>query len=347
MKRSRVRPVSSALARRALGALPLLCALWVLLEVGVSRAGDRLLDRPGVAEFVATMVGQHGFAGEDLERVLGDAAVLPSVLEAMGRPAEARPWHEYRKIFLTPERVDSGVEFWRENRAALERAAASYGVAAEVIVAIIGVETRYGRNTGSFRVIDSLSTLAFAGSRRTDFFRDELEQFLLLAREEGIPPLSPKGSYAGAMGIPQFISSSFRRYAVDFDHDGQRDLWRNPSDAIGSVANYLRAHGWRRGGLIALRATVRGPEPPALAQEGLKPTLTSARLRESGVSLEGEVSEDELGTLVQLETPGGFEYWVGFQNFYAITRYNHSSLYAMAVFQLARELSAAYGQPVA
>ncbi|MCU0936110.1 MAG: lytic murein transglycosylase B [Gammaproteobacteria bacterium] len=319
-----------------------LAAAFFLAPAVLAQGAGRVLDQPGAADFLAEVSRRHGYPQEELEALFGRAEVLPSVLTAISRPAEAKPWYEYRRIFLTPERVEGGVAFWLEQAAALERASAQFGVPPEVIVAIIGVETRYGRNTGSFRVLEALATLAFNYPRRAEFFRKELESFLVLAREEGIPALDPKGSYAGAMGIPQFMPSSYRRYAVDLDADGRRDLWRNPTDAIGSVANYLRAHGWERNGVVALPATVTAPEAIPLLKAGLKPSLTADRLASEGVRVNGEMPPDGLAALIQLETQEGYEYWVGLQNFYAITRYNHSPLYAMAVHLLAQQIKAAY-----
>lgn len=308
----------------------------------LARAAGRLAELPGVAEFVRDTSQRHGFDAAGLEALFAQGEVLPAVLEAIARPAEARPWHEYRRIFLTPERVAGGAQFWVEHRAALERARAQYGVAPEVVVAILGVETRYGRNTGAYRVFDALATLGFNAGRRADFFRRELEQFLLLTREEGLDPLSLKGSYAGAMGLPQFISSSFRRYAVDFDGDGRRDIWGDPEDAIGSVAYYLKAHGWEAAGRVVVPATVTSTSAEPLVRAGLKPSLTPGRLTAEGVTLADTLPPGALVTLVQLETASGYEYWAGLQNFYAITRYNHSPLYAMAVYQLSQEIKAAY-----
>ncbi len=320
----------------------LAAALWVS-PAAVGQGPSRVLDQPGASAFVREVAQRSGYSPEELEALFARAEVLPSVIEAISRPAEAKPWYEYRRLFLTPERVEGGVAFWRAQAASLERASAQYGVPPEVIVAIIGVETRYGRNTGSFRVLEALATLAFGYPRRAEFFRKELESFLVLAREEGIQPLEPKGSYAGAMGIPQFMPSSYRRYAVDLDADGHRDLWQNPADAIGSVANYLRAHGWDRGAPVAVPATVTAPEALQLLKAGLKPSLTPARLAAEGVRVEGELPPEELAALVQLETQEGYEYWLGLQNFYAITRYNHSALYAMAVHLLSQQIKTAYG----
>ena len=323
----------------ALLAVPALLAAPGLL----AGAGGGMLDLPGVPGFLEEVSERYGYPRAELEEVLARAEVQPSVLEAIARPAEAKPWHEYRRIFLTRERVAGGAAFWRDHAAALERASHQYGVAPEVIVAIIGVETRYGRNTGGYRVLDALATLAFQYPRRAVFFRKELENFLVLTREEGLSPLEPRGSYAGAMGIPQFMPSSYRSHAVDLDSDGRRDIWRNPADAVGSVANYLRAHGWEPGGPVAWPATAVGPEAAQLARAGLKPSLTAARLAEAGVRFQGELPPEGLATLVELEARDGLEYWVGLQNFYAITRYNHSPLYAMAVHLLSQEIKVTRG----
>jgi membrane-bound lytic murein transglycosylase B len=272
--------------------------------------------------------------------LLGQARFRSDIIEAMRRPAEAKPWYKYRPIFVTMARTRAGVQFWRSNEALLERAEREYGVAPEIIVAIIGVETRYGGYTGKHRVLDALSTLAFGYPKRAPFFRKQLEEFLLLTREEEVDPLKAKGSYAGAMGMPQFIPSSYREYAVDFDADGKRDLWNSTADAIGSVANYFRRHGWRDGEQVTLKARVRQRPDDALAEAGLKPSLPMQRLAGMGVEVKDSPPGDTLVSLVRLENRNGEEYWLGLQNFYVITRYNHSALYAMAVYQLSREILA-------
>lgn len=214
---------------------------------------------PNVDEFIAEMTRDYGFAGEQLRDLFKQAERKQAILDAISRPAErVKPWKEYRPIFLTDSRIAQGVDFWRENEAALTRAETEYGVPAEIIVAIIGVETFYGRNTGSHRVIDALSTLGFDYPPRQPFFRQQLKEFLLLTREEQVDPLTLKGSYAGAMGLPQFMPSSFRAYAVDFDGDGRIDIWNNPTDAIGSAASYFKQHGWTAGGPVVARAKVSG-----------------------------------------------------------------------------------------
>ncbi len=299
-----------------------------------------VMSRPELRSFLDEMVSRHNFQRTELAALFNQATLRPDIIEAISRPAEAKPWYEYRDIFLTSGRIQGGVEFWDEHAADLAHAENIYGVPAEIIVAIIGVETRYGKNTGSYRVLDALSTLAFDYPPRSDFFRNELEQYLLLTREEKIPPLSLTGSYAGAMGLPQFIPSSFRSYAVDFDGDGRRDLWGNASDAIGSVAHYFTEHGWQARKAVASRAEVSGERYPSLLGNDLKPVLSMAQLRERGVRVSDLVPMDSLGSLLQFETESGMEYWVGLQNFYVITRYNHSPLYAMAVYQLSQQIRA-------
>ncbi|MFG3453758.1 lytic murein transglycosylase B [Stutzerimonas stutzeri] len=301
-----------------------------------------------VAEFVREMTQDYGFASEQLVDVLAQAERKQAILDAISRPAErVKPWKEYRPIFITESRVAQGVDFWRENQAALERAEQEYGVPAEVIVSIIGVETFYGRNTGSYRVIDALSTLGFDYPPRQPFFRQQLKEFLLLAREEQVDPLVLTGSYAGAMGLPQFMPSSFRAYAVDFDEDGHIDIWKNPVDAIGSAANYFKQHGWTADAPVVARATVKGERHVEGLTEGLEPVKNAAELRELGWSwlTETPVADDTAVTAFRLDGADGDEFWVGLPNFYVITRYNRSVMYAMAVHQLAGQLAQARGTP--
>src|SRR5699024_4420708 len=240
-------------------------------------------------------------------------------------------------------RIDRGLQFWQENQAALQRAEQTYGVPAEIIVAIIGVETIYGGNTGSYRVIDALSTLAFDYPPRAPFFRQQLKEYLLLTREEQVDPLSLKGSYAGAMGLPQFMPGSFRAYAVDFDGDGRIDIWQNPTDAIGSVANYFIEHGWQPGEQVAVRADVNDPELAAQGiSAGLDPSSTVAELAKLGWMPRTALQPQRKVTAFRLDAEHGDEYWLGLANFHAITRYNRSVMYAMAVYELADLLSAAH-----
>ncbi len=292
---------------------------------------------PGAADFVDRVVTEYGLDAERVHDVLAEARFQQSIIDAITRPAEGKPWHEYREIFVTPTRVSSGVEFWRANADLLGEVSARFDVPAEVVVAIVGVETSYGLNTGSYRVIDALATLGFYYPKRGAFFADELGQFLRLAEEESLPVNDIRGSYAGAMGIGQFIPSSYRAYAVDMDGTGRRDLWRSLPDAVGSVANYLAEHGWREDQPIALEAEVSDGPPDA--DFSLKPGHSLDELAAMGVRFDaGDLPGETEATLIELEQADGREYWVGLNNFYVITRYNRSPLYAMAVTQLAGEI---------
>ena len=292
-------------------------------------------------EFIARMVAEHGFGRSELDALFAGVGINDGVLQAISKPAErVLAWHEYRDIFVTDARVSSGMEFWSQYADEIHVAAEQHGVAPEIIVAIVGIETWFGTRMGRYRVLESLSTLAFAYPPRARFFANELESFLLLTREEGIDPTGVLGSYAGAMGIPQFIPSSYRAYAVDFDGDGQRDLIGSVADAIGSVAAYLSRHGWVRDGAVAVPATVSGDAAGALAAKGLEPQTSIAAFARAGVEPTVRVAGDADAALVELEGAQGLEYWLGFRNFYVVTRYNRSPLYAMAVHQLADAIEA-------
>lgn len=300
---------------------------------------------PLVAEFVEEMTRDYGFASEQLVGVFAEVERKQAILDAISRPAEkVKPWRDYRPIFITDKRISQGVDFWNTHQATLEKAEAEYGVPPQFIVAIIGVETFYGGNTGSWRVMDALSTLAFDYPPRAPFFRKELREFLMLTREEQVDPLSLKGSYAGAMGLPQFMPSSFRAYAVDFDGDGHINIWNNPSDAIGSVASYFKRHGWQAGGQVASRAQVSGERVDEGLTQGLDPVKNVAELRELGWQAQGQLADELPVTAFRLEGAEGDEYWLGLPNFYTITRYNRSVMYAMAVNQLAELLVEARGK---
>jgi len=302
-------------------------------------SGPSLASRADVNAFIQEMAAKHGLDVGELRTVFSRAQAQPEIIALITRPAEAKPWHAYRKIFFTPQRIQGGAAFWNSHQQALARAAERYNVDPEIIVAIIGVETLYGGNTGRFKVLEALATLAFDYPKRAVFFRKELENFLLLTREEGIDPLSLNGSYAGAMGLAQFMPSSYRAYAVDFNGDGHRNLWRDPEDAIGSVGNYLSKHSWRRGSLIAMPAQVRGGRYRALVSSGtIKPNYSIQQLNQSGVIPQQPVDAGTLAMLLELEGEHGPEYWLGFNNFFVITRYNRSPLYAMAVYQLGEEI---------
>ena len=290
--------------------------------------------------FVKHMVKQHRFNEAELRKLFKEVAIQQPILDAMSKPAEGKPWHQYREIFMTESRIAGGAQFWRDNEAALKAVEQQYGVPAEIIIAIIGVETKYGAFTGKYRVIDALATLGFAYPSRSEFFLKELEQFLLLSREEHINPLQPMGSYAGAMGLSQFMPSSFRSYARDFDLDRKRDIWHNPADAIASVANYFVANHWQRGGAIASQVSAKGEAYQQALSKGVKPDTTVGQLRKLAIGIPSQLADAENAKLLSYPLLNGEELWLGLHNFYVITRYNHSPLYAMAVYQLSQAIKA-------
>jgi membrane-bound lytic murein transglycosylase B len=297
-------------------------------------------DRPEVQAFIDRMVDEHSYDRSRLVSILAEAESKESILEAISRPAEGTmEWGQYRNIFLTSERIAAGAAFWRENDAELSRISENTGVSREILVGIIGVETYFGRITGNFRVLDALTTLAFDYPPRSKFFASELEQFLLLVREEGMDASDATGSYAGAMGRPQFMPSSYRAYAVDSTDDGKRDIWSNWSDVIGSIANYFVRHGWAAGKPVVAAATLGAQwsgEPP---ENQLKADETVTSLSHQGVLFSTELAGDAKGQLITLQGDDGAEYWVGFHNFFVITRYNRSVMYALAVHQLGQEIA--------
>jgi membrane-bound lytic murein transglycosylase B len=315
------------------------------ISVSCSQADDAVhldVSRPDVVAFIDEMVEEHDFDRDDLATTLAKAKTRQSIIRKISTPAERElTWAEYRKIFMTRERIAAGTTFWIENRAMLERIQRETGVSVEMIVGIIGVETYYGRITGKDRVIDALVTLAFDYPKRAKFFRKELVAFLILAREEGLDPTEPLGSYAGAMGRPQFMPSSFRAYAVDATGDGKRDIWNNWADVAGSVANYFIEHGWRPGEEVVAQATLghgwtgSKPEP--------RNTLTASETVESlsarGVIFATDLPVDVQAELLAYEGDDGLEYWVGFPNFFAITKYNRSVMYALAAHQLGQAIA--------
>lgn len=298
------------------------------------------VERDDVREFIDSMVEKHAYDRTALESVLDKAESKESILEAIARPAERTlEWDGYRKIFITDERIKRGAEFWRENLDELTRISESTGVSKEILVGIIGVETYFGRITGNYRVLDALATLGFDYPPRSKFFLSELEQFLLLVREEGMDATSATGSYAGAMGRPQFMPSSYRAYAVDSTNDGKRDIWNNWSDVIGSVANYFVRHDWVPGAPVAAVATLGAQwsgEPP---ENTLTPKETVTSLSHQGVVFSTTLAGNEKSQLLTLQGEDGTEYWVGFHNFFVITRYNRSVMYALAVHQLGQEIA--------
>lgn len=305
------------------------------------------LQHPDAKIFAERMVTEHGFERAYVDSLLEQASKQQSIIDAMNRPAEkVKPWKDYRKIFIQEKRINQGVKFWTENRETLKRASEQYKVAPEVIVAIIGVETFYGRIKGSYRVIDALATLSFDYPKRSKFFTKQLEHFLLLSREQQQAPLTLKGSYAGAMGYGQFIPSSYRSFAVDFDGDGFADIWNNTTDAIGSVANYFARHGWVMGGDVVARARITENYDDDLLNKVLNKLKLAATLDEvramglAPVKVDGAkpLAGDMKALPFRLEAEQGTEFWLGLKNFYVITRYNHSRMYAMAVHELSQKI---------
>jgi len=291
-------------------------------------------DTESVDAFIEQMATKHQFDESELEDLFETVEIKQDILKRIASPSESLPWYKYRKIFLTEARIDAGVQFWKDNAPALAAAEQQYGIPPEIIVAIIGVETLFGKNTGNHRVIDALSTLAFAYPPRSKFFLSELENFLLLCRDEHINPTDPLGSYAGAMGMPQFMPSSFRNYAVDFDNDNRRDIWRNNNDVIASVANYFAKHHWQKGQTIAVPVTAKYKNYEPALNNDLKPDLRVAELESLNLIISRQLPLDSKVKLLSFEQQQGEELWAALDNFYVITRYNHSPLYAMAVYQL-------------
>lgn len=297
---------------------------------------------PEALKLIDEMVAEHAFERQVLLDVFAQAQFKDSIVQLMDAPAEGKPWKDYRPIFVTTKRASGGREFMTTHRETLLRAEQKFGVPAEIIVAIIGVETRYGKHAGRTRVLDALSTLAFDYPRRSVFFRKELKAFLLLTRDEQMNPQSLKGSYAGAMGYGQFMPSSFLEYAIDFDDDGRKDIWHNPVDAIGSVANYFARHGWKNNEQVVSRASFSGNGNEVTWVKGrrnLKPESSVSQLIALGLQPESEIDAEQLATAMRLTGPKGKEYWLGLHNFYVITRYNHSALYAMSVYQLSQKIA--------
>jgi membrane-bound lytic murein transglycosylase B len=319
-----------------------------LLMLGFLAAGSNANAQDVVqarTAFIERMAATHGFDRDWLEQLFADVEVEESILEAMSRPAErVMPWHEYRDLFVTDARISSGVQFWRAHAGEIQAASERYGVAPEILVSILGIETWFGERTGRYRVLESLSTLAFAYPPRARFFASELEAFLLLTREEELDPRTVLGSYAGAMGAGQFIPSSFRAYAVDANDDGRRNLWEDWEDVLGSIANYFNVHGWRASEPVVARATLAehwtGPEPANSMD--LDDTVES--LVQRGYVFESELPVSAPATVLGLEGLSGTEYWVGYHNFRVITRYNRSVKYALAAKSLADAILAATEQ---
>lgn len=312
----------------------------------VMQMGGDFANNPNAQQFIDKMVNKHGFDRQQLQEILSQAKRLDSVLRLMDNQApttSVKPpsgpngaWLRYRKKFITLDNVQNGVVFWNQYEDALNRAWQVYGVPPEIIVGIIGVETRWGRVMGKTRILDALATLSFNYPRRAEYFSGELETFLLMARDEQDDPLNLKGSFAGAMGYGQFMPSSYKQYAVDFSGDGHINLW-DPVDAIGSVANYFKAHGWVKGDQVAVMANGQAPGLP----NGFKTKYSISQLAAAGLTPQQPLGNHQQASLLRLDVGTGYQYWYGLPNFYTITRYNHSTHYAMAVWQLGQAVALA------
>ncbi len=309
---------------------------------------NSLVNNADVQKFINEMSTKHGFKKAQLESLFSQVKIKQKILDAMSRPAErSKAWFEYRKIFLTQKRIKGGVAFWQENKDILAYAEKIYGVTPEIMVAIIGVETYYGKRQGNYRVMDALSTLAFKYPKRSKFFRSELKHFLIMSQEQKFDPLSKTGSYAGAMGMGQFIPSSFQSYAIDFDGDGEKNIWTNNADAIGSVAHYFKRHGWQRGQAVADKLQLikeNSITKEDACKRSCKPKLSVADFKNKGLQGKTAMSDKAKAILLILKQKNNKEYWLGYTNFYVISRYNHSTLYSMAVYQLSQEIKSAYQQ---
>ncbi len=347
-------PPCNPVSRRRLSLVALLCVFaWALPALARPPAEAKAAGyaaRKDVRAFIDEMTAEHGFERAALARTLGEVRFQRAIVAAMDRPLLEPPkWHSYARSFLAPERVAAGVRYWSEHLEVLARAEERYGVPAEIVVAILGVETYYGKNTGNYRVLDALATLAFDYPRRAAFFRGELKQFLLLARELGMSPLTAKGSFAGAMGLPQFMPGSYRTYAVDFDGTGHPDLWHSPGDIVASVANYLARHDWQPGGPVLLPAVIAAEGRDAALRKldgGLSERRAADAWAADGVSSADPLAgtaDDPVGLLLLEEAADGVDsasYWIACNNFYVLTRYNRSRLYAAAVHALAQAIRA-------
>ena len=296
-------------------------------------------DLPGIPQFIDEMVSKHQFNKDELVKLFKQVDYRQDVIAAITAPATTKPWIDYRASFLNSPRIDGGIAFWNQYLAPLKRAEQQYGVPQEIIVAVIGVETLYGRRAGRYRTLDALTTLAFDYPHRADFFRNELAEYLMLAREQNFNQLDIKSSYAGAMGIPQFMPSSYRKYAVDFNSNGKVDILNEPEDAIGSIANYLKQYGWKTGEPIAQLATLKnGYSYPASTEQ-----RSLASWLELGIepAIKPQISTPPAG-LIDFTVDTGKEYWLTYNNFHVITQYNNSNFYAMTVYQLAEILRIAH-----
>lgn len=295
--------------------------------------------RKEVKEFIIKMVREHHFNALQLTKTLNQVQLQPKIIESMEKPFEKKNWDIYRNLFLTPERVKSGLAFWEKNRSTLEKVQKIYGVPPEIIIAILGVETLYGERQGNYRVLDALATLAFNYPKRSPYFTYELKEYLLLCREQNVPATFYKGSYAGAIGQPQFMPSNYRVFAIDYNNKGRRDLISNNDDVIASIANYFKRHGWITNEDVVQSARLAGRVTKRLQLNPRKANYTYAQLVSAGIkpSTVAQNHPKRAGVL-ELETASGKEYWLAYPNFFVITRYNSSPQYALAVYLLSQQL---------
>ncbi len=317
-------------------ALALAAALGVF-SLGFAQSPATL--RPDAEFFIANMAERHGMDLNSLRELFANLKSTASIVKAIAAPATAKPWHEFRPLFVDKNRIEGGVKFWNENQAVLSRAQEMFRVPEALIVSIIGIETRFGKFVGTHRVLDALYTLGFELPGRNEYFKSEMEAFLLLSRDQAWDPRVMKGSYAGAMGLPQFMPSSYRKYAIDFNENGKVDLWTEVSDVIGSVANYMNQFGWRDGEPVVIPARFEGPDLQAILSLGIKPHSTIHQLKRQGVVPLGDVDEALEAALFTLDLPEGVDYWIGLNNFNTILQYNRSRNYAMSVYQLSIEIA--------
>lgn len=327
-----------------------LCRAFFLILLFYSATGyafsfhKSLSHRPDVSAFIDRMVEKHHFDKKELIELFNKAKISVAVISNIKAPLEAQPWTFYKNLFITPERIQLGAEFWSKNKEALLRAEKQFGIPPEIITAILGIETKYGTHQGEYRVIDALTTLSFRHFPRADYFKSELEEFLLLCRDYKLDPLSFYGSYAGAIGQSQFMPSSYRIYGIDFSGKGQVDLRHNTTDAIGSIANYLSKHGWSAGETVAIQADVSGNNYKQFIEPTCKPLFPISELIKNGIKPQVKINLSTCASLIDLENKNIAEFWLGFQNFYVITRYNSSKLYAMAVYNLSGKIKEKYVQ---
>lgn len=318
--------------------LLILFCLFPLMAQAVKLDQGDYRYREDVEAFISSVAEKSDYSEKELVQLFSQVKHQRHLFERMDKPAEKLEWHQYRKIFLTDKRITQGIAFWKKHRELLQQVEKKYSIPAEIIVAIVGVETFYGTYKGKSPVFDTLVTFAFDYPKRAKFFTSELEAFLLLAREQGFALRDIKGSYAGAMGMPQFISSSYRSYAIDFDGDGQADLFNSLPDVLGSVANYFSRHGWKQGEDITFPLSLSTSNGVKKLKTSIKPSYRWSDLKSSGLTTTSTIADESQVSLIKLQQKKAAEYWVGLQNFYVITRYNHSDLYAMAVFQLSQKL---------